>query len=121
MKNTIINSVSEKLVKRDSEELRKNGEQLKALQKESEWEKRFDSMFDLDGYGDSHIVQEKVKSFIRGVVFQREKEIAEEVEKMKANLDKCLGVFPRDKWTIFNFVILAKIDALNEVLAMLKR
>ena len=50
-------------------------------QKESEWEKRFDSMFDLDGYGDSHIVQEKVKSFIRGQVVLREKEIAEEVEK----------------------------------------
>lgn len=46
-----------------------------------EWEKRFDSMFDLDGYGNSNIVQEKVKSFIRGQVVLREKEIAEEVEK----------------------------------------
>lgn len=52
-------------------------------QRKSEWEKRFDSMFDLDGYGDSHIVQEKVKSFIRGVVFQREKELAEEIKRRK--------------------------------------
>ena len=51
--------------------------------KPEKWEKRFDSMFDLDGYGDSHIVQEKVKSFIRGVVFQREKEIAEEIKRRK--------------------------------------
>lgn len=46
-----------------------------------EWEKRFDSMFDLDGYCNSNIVQEKVKSFIRGQVVLREKEIITEVEK----------------------------------------
>ena len=72
-------------------------------QKESEWEKRFDSMFDLDGYGDSHIVQEKVKSFIRGVVFQREKEIAEEVEKIKtAGHDECNDDFKRNVLQILN-------------------
>ena len=90
-------------------------------QKESEWEKRFDSMFDLDGYGDSHIVQEKVKSFIRGVVFQREKEIAEEVDKMKTRLEGLSSTKIKGEGTTFDFVVLAKIDALNEVLAMLKR
>jgi hypothetical protein len=31
----------------------------------NDWEERFDAEFDLDNYGVSHIVQDKVKAFIR--------------------------------------------------------
>lgn len=77
-----------------------------SLQKESEWEKRFDKKFPLSFFADQGLVgsgfseidftlwtQEAtkraeskrlhIKSFIREFIYQREQEIAEEVEKMK--------------------------------------
>lgn len=80
-------SVSEKLVKRDSDNLRKNGEQLKAirLQNKNEWEKEFVRRF-VNNHG-THwrplrgLWTEEVIEFIYEVISQREKEIADEVEK----------------------------------------
>lgn len=39
--------------------------------KQDNWEKDFDSVFDLDGHGNSHIVQGKVKQFIRGLLSKK--------------------------------------------------
>lgn len=107
----LFSSVSEKLVKRDSEELRKNGEQLKALQKESEWEKTLEGeLFSLlgamnmlgvmDGKTTDEAIRfrdnavDKIMKYVRKHIAKslstREKEIAEKVKKIKtAGHDEC--------------------------------
>ena len=98
-------SVSEKLVRRDSEDLRKNGEQLKdiCLQKESEWEKNlegelFASLGAMNMLGvmdgkttdgairvrDNAVdkIMKDVRKHIAKALSTREKEIAEEIKKI---------------------------------------
>lgn len=81
-------SVSEKLVKRDSDNLRKNGEQLKALnlQNKNEWEeqlKRLQMALYVSVPSDvAEDVCKRINAIIEGSVSQRENEIAEEVEKV---------------------------------------
>ena len=80
-------SVSEKLVKRDSDNLRKNGEQLKALnlQNKNEWEEQLKRLqMALYVSVPSDVAEDackRINAIIEGSVSQREKEIAEEVEK----------------------------------------
>lgn len=63
----------------------------------------------------------KTVKFFRKVLSNRENEIAEEVEKMKTRLEGLSSTKIKGEGTTFDFVVLAKIDALNDVLAMLKR
>jgi hypothetical protein len=79
-------SISERLVKRDSEELSKNGDQLKTirLQKESEWEKKWND-------GVRPCAWDEVADFITAIVSTREKEIAEEVEKKLHEVENYRG------------------------------
>lgn len=49
------------------------------FQKESEWVTRFDRRF--EGYWRGQAVPDEIKFFIQETLSQREKEIAEEVEK----------------------------------------
>ena len=117
MKNTIINSVSEKLVKRDSDKLRKNGEQLKAirLQKESEWEKNIKEVADelwellppdfLYKKVDRKTAYNWIKTRLENLLSTREKEISEEIEKMKTERDETIG-FSRG-WNVLKGKVLS--------------
>jgi 2-phosphoglycerate kinase len=59
---------------------------MTSLQKESEWESEFESRFhttnnDYDGGKMLWVQKEEVKSFLKEIISNREKEIAEEVKK----------------------------------------
>jgi len=64
-----------------------------SLQKESEWESEFESRFhttnnDYDGGKMLWVQKEEVKSFLKEIISNREKEIAEEVDRMEVYDDE---------------------------------
>lgn len=97
-------SISEKLVRRDSDELRKNGEQLKAirLQKESEWDNKecevrwkehgtFNVVCGAPYPCSIHTSKEERNKWIKELLSNRENEIAEEVEELKLPIPNLYG------------------------------
>ena len=81
-----------------------------SLQKESEWELKLQEKIKENNFvtPSSHLDVEEIKSFIRETLSNREKEIAEEVKKMKETEETIGGM------------ALGYNTAINEVLQILK-
>ena len=52
-----------------------------------DWREKFDNMFDLDGFGESHAVQDKVKNFISTTLKAEREKWVSEIPKEKPALN----------------------------------